>query len=74
MQAGQDADPGAEVFGSAAMVRASGRRPEQQVIDDAPVLVGECADRRRQGKKDVEVGDGEQFGLTGGQPFPGRAL
>ena len=64
---------GAEVFG----VRADdadrlGRRLEQDVVDERLVLKRDRRDRRGDGKDDMEIGDGQQFGAAIGQPLEAR--
>jgi hypothetical protein len=46
--------------------------PEQEVVDGGLVLERDRADRDRQGEDDVIIGDRQQFGLTLGEPLPGR--
>ena len=48
-----------------------GRSLEQSVVDDGLVLVGDVADRGRQGEDHVVVGHGQQLGLPVGQPLLG---
>jgi len=48
-----------------------GRGLEQQAVDDGLVLVGDVADRGRQGEDQVVVGHGQQLGFPLGQPFLG---
>jgi hypothetical protein len=70
---GGDADPGAQVFWIGGDgERGLGTRLEQQVVDHALVLIGDLGDPRWQGEDQVEVSDGQQFGLAIGQPAPGR--
>jgi len=66
---GGDADVRAEVLwiGSDGQQRLR-RGLEEQGIDRRLVLVGDGADRRRQGEDDVVVGDRQQLGLPGGHP------
>ena len=56
-------------LGSAAIVmRSLGGSFEQQVVDHGLVLIGDLADRRRQGEDHVVIGDRQQLGLAFGQP------
>ena len=73
MQDRHHAGLGAEVFG----VRADdadclGRRLEQDVVDERLVLKRDRRDRRGDGKDDMEIGDGQQFGAAIGQPLEAR--
>ena len=45
-----------------------GGRLEQDGVDDRLVLERDGADRCGDGEDDVEVGHGEEFALTGGEP------
>ena len=66
---GGDADIGAEVLGIGRdRQQRLGRGLEQERIDRRLVLVGDGADRRRQGEDDVVVGDRQELGLARGQP------
>jgi len=61
-------------LGSAAIVIvASAAAVKQQTVDRGFVLVGDIGDRTRQREDEVEVADGQQFGLTLGEPFLGAA-
>lgn len=46
-----------------------GRQLEQEIVDDALVLVGDVGDLGRQREHDMEVWHGEQFGLPCLHPF-----
>ena len=72
MEHGGDADPGAKPLGIGGD-RQNGlsRGREQQTVDRRLVLVGDIGDQTRQCKDEVEVTDGEQFGLALGEPFLG---
>jgi hypothetical protein len=76
VQDGSDADLCAEVLG----IRRNrqqriGGRFEQQPVHLGFVLIGDGADLRRQCEHHVEVGDWQQLGLAGRQPFSsGRPL
>ena len=45
---------------------------EQEVVDGGLVLKRDRADRRRQSKDDVIVGDRQEFRLALGEPLPRR--
>jgi hypothetical protein len=65
-----NADPGAEMLGIGGDGQHGlGADPHQQVVDDPFVVIGDVGDGRRQGEDDVEVADGEQFGLASRQPI-----
>src|SRR5260370_15178275 len=65
-------DAGAEVFGVCRDGdQGLGGGFEQQVIDDRLVLIGNVGERSRQGKDNMEIGHGQQFGLAVGQPLLG---
>ena len=50
------------------------RGRKQQTVDHSFVVVGDIGDRIRQGEDEVEVADGQQFGLALGEPFLGGGL
>ncbi len=69
---GGDADPGAKPLGIGGnRHRGLSRRRKQQTVDRGFVVVGNIGDRTRQGEDEVEVADGQQFGLALGEPFLG---
>jgi hypothetical protein len=69
---GGDADPGAKPFGIGGnRQHRLSRRREQQTVDRGFVVVGDIGDRTSQCKDEVEVADGQQFGLALGEPFLG---
>src|SRR5208337_1934851 len=49
-----------------------GRRSEQEVVDGGLVVERDRADRRRQGKDDVVVGNRQQLRLAFREPLPLR--
>ena len=60
-------------LGSAAMVSSvSAAACEQETIDHRLVVPGDVADRRGQGEDHVVILHGQQIGLAGLQPAPGR--
>ncbi len=66
---GGDADGGTEMLGIGRDgEQRLGRCLEQQGIDRRLVLVGDGADRCRQGEDDVVVGDWQQIGLARRKP------
>ena len=68
-----DADPGPEVLRIGGdRGQRLGRGLEQQAVDPGLVLVGDRAERGRQGEHDMEVGDRQQLGLARLQPGLGR--
>ena len=70
----RDADLCAEMFGIGGdSQRGLGARFGQQVVDHPFVLIGDVGDRPWQGEDDVEIADGQQFGLAGRQPRAGGA-
>ena len=70
MQDRREPDLGAEVLGIGGDCRERlGRRCEQQTVHRGLVLIGDGADRRRQGEHDVEIRDRQQFGGTRLQPL-----
>jgi hypothetical protein len=72
VEQGGDADPGAKPLGIGGDgQRGLSRRREQQTVDRCFVVVGDIGDRTRQGEDEVEVADGQQFGLALGEPFLG---
>ena len=69
---GQEADLGPEVLGIGGdLLQGLGGGPEEQAVDDAGVLQGDRAERRREGEDEVEVLDGQEFGLAGLHPVGG---
>jgi hypothetical protein len=72
MEHGGQTDPPAEVLrvGRDGDQRL-GRGLEQQAVDDGLVVVGDVANRGRQGEDQVVVGHGQQLGFSLGQPFLG---
>ena len=76
VQDGGDADACAEVFWvDRDRGQRLGRGPEQNVVDDGLVLVGDSADRRRQGEHHVIVSYRQQLGFALGEPLlRGRPL
>jgi hypothetical protein len=69
---GSEPDAGAEVLGVGRDGdQGLGGDFEQQVIDDRLVLIGNVGDRSRQGKDDMEIGHGQEFGPAVGQPLDG---
>jgi hypothetical protein len=69
MQDGGDADLCAEMLGIGRdRAERLGCGGEQQPIDLGLVLIGDSADRGRQGEHHVVVGDRQQFGLPRCQP------
>ena len=72
MKHNRDADPGAEPLGIGGnRHRGFSRRREQQTVDRGFVVVGNIGDRTRQREHEVEIADGQQFGLAFGEPFLG---
>ncbi len=69
VQHGGHADPRAQMFwvGGDRDQRLGGGL-EQQVVNHGLVLMGDVADRRRQGEDHVIIGDRQQLGLSLGQP------
>ena len=60
-------------LGSAAMVCIVSRDGlEQQIVDDALVLIGDVGDLGWQREDDVEVWDGQQLGCPRFHPLPRR--
>ena len=76
MQHRDEADARAEMLGIGGDgERGLGGGLEQQIVDHGLVLVGEVAQRGRQGIHDMEVWHRQQLGLARGQPLPrGGAL
>ncbi len=73
MEHGDEANPGAKMFGIGADdEHRFGGRLEQQIVDHDLVLIGDVRDRRRQGEHLMEVRNRQQFGLAGGKPFACR--
>ena len=73
VQHGDDADPRPEVLGIGGdRGQGLGRGLEQEAVDPGLVLVGDSAERRRQGEHHVEVGHRQQLGLARLQPGLGR--
>ena len=73
MQDGDGADLGAEparIGGERG--QGFGRRLEQDRVDDCLVLERHGRDRRGQREDDMEIGNGQEFGLAGGQPLGPR--
>jgi hypothetical protein len=69
---GCDADPGAKPLGISGDCQCGlSRRREEQTVDGGFVVVGDIGDRTRQREHEVEVADGQQFGLALGEPFLG---
>ena len=70
---GAEADAGAKVLGIGGDGdQGLGGGAEQDGVDHGLVLVGDIAERRRQGEDDVVVGDRQELGLARGEPGPGR--
>ena len=68
-----DGDLGAEMLGVGGdRQHGLGVGLEQQAVDHPLVLVGNIGDCAWQGEDEVEVADGQQFGLAVGEPLPGR--
>jgi hypothetical protein len=62
----EEADLGPEMGGVARDFQQSfGAGPEQQTVDEFPVLEGDRSQLWRQGEDDVGVGRGQQFPATG---------
>jgi hypothetical protein len=58
----RDCDPRPQVFGIGRdRQHRLGGRPEQQIVDHRLVLIGDIADRRRQGEHDMEVRHGQKL-------------
>ena len=76
VQHGSHADPRAQMFGIGGdRDHRLGGGLEQKVVNHGLVLIGDVADRRRQGEDHMVIGDRQQLGLAFGQPSPrGRAL
>ena len=69
VQHGGHADPRAQMFGIGGdRDHRLGGGLEQQVVNHGLVLIGDVADRRRQGEDHMVVGDRQQLGLALGQP------
>ena len=63
------ADPRAQMFGIGGdRENRLGGGLEQKVVNHRLVLMGDVADRRRQGEDHVIIGDRQQLGLAQGQP------
>ena len=72
MEHGGDADLGAKPLGIGSdRQRRLSRRREQQTVDRGLVVVGNIGDRTGQREHEVEVADGQQFGLALGEPIRG---
>ena len=72
---GRESNAGAEVLGVGGdREQRLGGRPEQQVVDDRLVLVGDWGDLGRQREDDVEIADRQQIGLARRKPIRRRAL
>jgi hypothetical protein len=72
-------EDGGQADARAQMLRVGGDREqrvgggsEQEVVDGGLVLERDRADRRRQSKDDVIVGDRQEFGFALGEPLPRR--
>ena len=66
---GGKADAGAEMPGIGGDgEQRLGCRAEQQVVDHRLVVIGDRGDLGRQGEDQVEVADGQQIDLAGGEP------
>ena len=62
---GGDADPGAQPLGIGGdRQRRLSRRREQQSVDRGFVVIGDIGYQTRQREDEVEVADGQQFGLV----------
>ena len=76
MQHAEEADLGSEMGGIARdFQQGFGAGPEQQTVDEFPVLESQRSQLRRQGEDDVDVGRGQQFTTTRRDPaFPRTGL
>ena len=73
VQHGGGADASAEVLGIGGnREQGLGGGPEQQVVDDRLVLVGDWGDRGWQREDHVEISDRQQIGLAGREPIRRR--
>ena len=72
----EEADLGSEIGGVARdLHQGFGAGPEQQTVDEFPVLESQCSQLRRQREDDVHVGRGQQFTATRRDPaFPRPGL
>ena len=69
VQHGSHADPRAQMFGIGGdRDHRLGGSLEQKVVNHGLVLMGDVADRRRQGEDEMVIGDRQQLGLAFGQP------
>jgi hypothetical protein len=69
----RDADAGAQMLGIGRdRERRLGRGLHEQIVDRSFVLVGDIGDRRRHRVDDMEIADGQQFGLALGEPLACR--
>ena len=65
MEHAEEADLGSEMGGIARdFQQGFGAGPEQQTIDEFPVLKGQRSQLRRQSENDMDVGRGQQFTAT----------
>ena len=76
MEDAEEADLGTEMGGIARdLQQGFGAGPEQQTVDEFPVLESQCSQLRRQGEDDVDIGRGQQFTTTRRDPaFTGTGL
>jgi len=73
MEHGGDADAGAEMLGIGGDgEHGLGRGPEQQIVDNGLVVIGDVGDLGRQGEDEVEVADGQEISFAFGEPVPRR--
>jgi len=69
MEDAEEADLGTEMGGIARdLQQGFGAGPEQQTVDEFPVLESQCSQLRRQGEDDVDIGRGQQFTTTRRDP------
>ena len=71
VQDGDESDPSAEALGGERHERLRGGA-HQQAVDRLLVLESDLGHRLRQGEDNVEVGNRQQLGLTGGEPLRAR--
>lgn len=76
VERGDNADLGTEPFGVGRhRLQRLGGEAHQQGIDDGLVVEGDLGDGGRKREDDMEVGNRQEVGDTGGDPFrPSRAL
>ena len=72
MEYSGDADPGAKPLGIGGdRQHGLSRRRKQQAVNRGLVVVGDVGDGTGQSEHEVEVADGQQFGLALGEPLLG---